>query len=157
MIMAWIFNPHDYEEKDFAPIPAGEHRVRIEDVVFKTFKSKNDGYEITLEVSGFSGKLWYYLVLKHDEPKKTNQNIGSFFDSFGITDWDMSHYRNWIGKVGAVRVKHEDYNGTTSAKVAYCISWAKQEKLPPAKFSGSGAVAGDFAPVNVDESELPFN
>ena len=30
--MAWIFNPNDYEEKDFSPIPAGEHRVRIEDV-----------------------------------------------------------------------------------------------------------------------------
>ena len=25
--MAWIFNPNDYEEKDFAPIPEGEHRV----------------------------------------------------------------------------------------------------------------------------------
>ena len=24
--MAWIFNPNDYEEKDFSPIPAGEHR-----------------------------------------------------------------------------------------------------------------------------------
>ena len=96
-------------------------------------------------------------IFKKDDPKKTNQSIGSFFDSFGITDWDMSHYRNWVGKVGAVRVKHEDYNGTTSAKVAYCISWAKQDKLPPAKFSGSAAMGGDFAPVEIDESELPFN
>ena len=155
--MAWIFNPHDYEEKDFAPVPAGEHRVRISDVVFKTFKSGNDGYEITLEVSGYNSKLWHYLTLKKDDPKKTNQNIGSFFDSFGITDWDLNHYRNWIGKVGAVRVKHEDYNGTTSAKVAYCISWAKQEKLPPAKFSGTVSAAGEFAPIEINDSELPFD
>ncbi len=155
--MAWIFNPNDYEEKDFSPIPAGEHRVRIEEVTFKTFKSGNDGYEITLEVSGYGSKLWHRLVLKKEDPKKTNQSIGSFFDSFGITDYDLSHYRNWVGKVGAVRVKHEDYNGTTSAKVAYCISRAKQEKLPEAKFSGGGAPVGDFAPIEIDDSELPFN
>lgn len=151
MNMAWIFNPNDYEEKDFAPVPAGEHRVRIEDVAFKTFKSGNDGYEITLEVSGYGSKLWHYLVLKQDDPKKTNQSIGSFFDSFGITDYDLSHYRNWIGKVGAVRVKHEDYNGTTSAKVAYCISRAKQDKLPEAKFSGSAVPAPEIV-----DFELPF-
>ena len=155
--MAWIFNPHDYEEKDFAPVPEGDHRVRIAEVVFKTFKSGNEGYEITLDVSGHNSKLWHYLVLKQDDPKKTNQNIGSFFDSFEITDWDLSHYRNWVGKVGAVRVKHEDYNGTTSAKVAYCISWAKQEKLPAAKFSGTVASAGGFNPVEIDDAELPFN
>ena len=155
--MAWIFNPNDYEEKDFAPIPAGEHRVRIEDVTFKTFKSGNKGYEITLEVSGYNSKLWHYLVLREEEEVQTNKNIGRFFNSFGITDYDMNHYRNWIGKVGAVRVKHEDYNGTTSAKVAYCISWAKQEKLPPAKFSGTASPAGDFAPLEIDDSELPFN
>ena len=155
-MMTWIFNPNDYEEKDFAPIPEGEHRVRIEDVVFKTFKSGNQGYEITLEVSGFNGKLWHYLVLKQDDPKKTNQSIGSFFDSFGITDFDLSHYRNWIGKVGAVRVRHEAYNGSTSAKVAYCISRSKQDKLPEAKFAGS-AQPGEFAPIEIDDSELPFN
>ena len=117
-------------------------------------EKNNDGYEITLEVSGYNSKLWHYLVLKQDDPKKTNQSIGSFFDSFGITDFDLSHYRGWIGKVGAVRVKHEDYNGTTSAKVAYCISRAKQEKLPEAQFPvGSATVT--LTPI-VEDSELPF-
>ena len=157
--MAWIFNPNDYEEKDFAPIPAGEHRVRIEDVAFKTFKSGNDGYEITLEVSGYNGKLWHYLVLKQDDPKKTNQSIGSFFDSFGITNYDLSHYRNWIGKVGAVRVKHEDFQGNASAKVAYCISRSKQDKLPEAKFSGMAQTAAqDFSPtMDINPDDLPFS
>ena len=153
----WIFNKADYEERDFSPIPAGEHRVRIADVIFKTFKSNNEGFEITLEVSGHNSKLWHYLVLKHDDPKKTNQNIGSFFDSFGITDYDMSHYRNWIGKVGAVRVKHEDYNGTTSAKVSYCIARTKQDKLPPANFSGTQANTGYAPAMEINHDELPFS
>ena len=152
----WIFNKADYEERDFSPIPAGEHRVRIADVIFKTFKSNNEGFEITLEVSGHNSKLWHYLVLKHDDPKKTNQNIGSFFDSFGITDYDMSHYRNWIGKVGAVRVKHEDYNGTTSAKVSYCIARTKQDKLPAAKFSNEAPAASGFGSINIETDALPF-
>ena len=75
--MAWIFNPNDYEEKDFAPIPEGEHRVRIEDVVFKTFKTGNDGYEITLEVSDIRNQskkkaqlqnnhsLWTYFTMQN--------------------------------------------------------------------------------------------
>ena len=152
--MSWIFNPSDYEAKDFAPVPAGEHRVRIEDAVEKTFRSGNKGYEVTLEVSGYNSKLWHYLVLKQDDPKKTNQSIGSFFDSFGITDYNMDHYRNWIGKVGAVRVKHEDYNGTPSAKVAYCIARSKQDKLPEAKFAAGGA-AVTMMPV-INDADLPF-
>lgn len=156
--MAWIFNPNDYEAKDFAPIPVGDHRVRISEVAFKTFKSNNEGYEITLDVSGHNGKLWHYLVLKHDDPKKTNQNIGSFFDSFGITDVNLANYRAWEGKVGAVRVRHEDYNGTPSAKVAYCISRAKQDELKMGPFVGTSSQAGSYsAPAGINDSELPFD
>ena len=148
----WIFNPSEYEVKDFAPIPAGEHRVRIADVAERTFNSGNQGFEITFEVSGHSGKLWYYLVLQRDDTKKTNQNIGAFFDSFGITDINLGNYRTWIGKVGAVRVKHEEYMGDTKAKVAYCISRRNQEKLPSANFSGMAAES-----FTIDTSNLPFN
>mgnify|MGYP003311507329 CR=1 FL=1 len=154
----WTFNPNEYEEKDYAPIPEGDHRVRIAEVVEKVFRnSGNEGFEITLDVSGYNSKLWYYLVLDPSDTKKTNQRIGTFFDSFGITDMNMAHSHGWVGKVGAVRVKHEDYNGTTSAKVAYCISRAKQDKLPEAKFSGGGAQTGGYTPIDIDDSELPFN
>lgn len=154
MAINWTYNPAEYEESSFSIIPAGDHRVRIDDVTFKTFKSGNDGFEVTLAVSGHSSKLWHYLVLKQDDQKKTNQSLGGFFDSFGITDFDLSHYNGWKGKVGAVRVKHEEYNGTTSAKVAFCLSKKNQEKLPPAQFSGTVATA-TVAPI-VDDSELPF-
>ena len=125
----WTFDPASYEEQDFSIIPAGDHRVRIEDVAERTFSSGNEGYEITLAVNGHSSKLWFYLVLDRNDPKKTNQRLGDFFNSFGITDHSMGSGKQWIGKVGAVRVKHEEYNGNMSAKVAYVINRKKQDKL----------------------------
>ena len=151
--MAWIFNPNEYEAKEFSIIPAGDHRVRIGDVVGKTFKSGNNGFEITLEVSGHGGSLWFYLVLDPTDTKKTNQRIGTFFESFDITDYDLSHYRNWIGKVGGARVKHEEYNGSTRAKVHYLLNKSKQDELPP--WQGKVATAQPTA-VEIDPDELPF-
>lgn len=151
----WTFNAQDYTETDFAIIPAGDHRVRIADVEEKVSSKGNEMYEITFEVSGHNSKLWFYLVLDQNDPKKTNQRIGDFFNSFGITTPAMGTGKQWIGKVGAVRVKHEEYNGNMSAKVAYCINRKNQDKLPPAKFS----VAATAAPTTmapIDAGDLPF-
>lgn len=161
MATNWTFNPADYSANDFAPIPAGDHRVRIFDVVERTFSSGNAGFEITLEVSGHSGKLWFYLVLDHSDPKKTNQRIGTFFESFGIGDFDLSHYRGWVGKIGGVRVKHEEYNGDLKAKVAFCLSRKNQEKLPAWKGDTASTAPSAYtgAPsgmVEVKADDLPF-
>ena len=149
----WNFDPNMYEEQDFRIIPVGDHRVRITDVAEKTFNSGNEGFEITFAVNGYSSKIWHYLVLDRNDSKKTNQRIGDFFNSFAITDYDLSHYRNWIGKVGAVRVKHDDYNGNTSAKVAFVINRKNQDKLEPWK-----EVGGTTAPVGVSvaREDWPF-
>lgn len=157
----WQFDPSMYEESNFSIIPVGDHRVRIEDVVSKQSKTGRDMFEITLAVSGHSSKLWYYLVLDPSDPKKTNQRIGSFFDSFGITDYSLANYIRWKGKVGAVRVVHEEYNGENQAKVRFCLSRKNQDKLPPAKFNteatASAAPVGGFAPIEADDDALPFN
>lgn len=151
----WNFDPSQYEENEFAPIPVGDHRVRIYEVVEKTFSSGNNGYEITLNVSGYSGKLWYYLVLNPADPKKTNQRLGSFFDSFGITDYNLDHHRTWVGKIGAVRVKHEEYKGANTAKVAFCLARKNQDKLDPWKGDTATATASSEF-VEVPEDDLPF-
>lgn len=156
----WNFDPNMYEEKDFAIIPVGDHRVRIVDVEERVSKSGNDMYEITFEVSGHSSRLWHYLVLDRNDPKKTNQRIGEFFNGFGIADNSMGSGKQWIGKVGAVRVKHEEYNGSMGAKVAYILSRKNQDKLPPAKFSATAvsasAPAASFQPTSVAPEDLPF-
>lgn len=157
----WNFDPSQYEEKEgFSIIPAGDHRVRIEDVISKKSKNGRDMFEITLAVSNHSSRLWYYLVLDPADPKKTNQRIGDFFNSFGITDFNMANYPRWKGKVGAVRVVHEEYNGENQAKVRFCLNRKNQDKLPPAKFASVAAAAAptnNYAPITTEDDELPFN
>lgn len=154
----WTFDPSQYEEKNFAIIPVGDYRARIADVVEKTFKSGNQGYEITLEINGYNAKMWFYLVLDSSNPQQTNQRIGEFFNSFGITTPAMGTGKQWIGAVGAVRIKHEEYNGGNTAKVAYVISRNRQDKLPAWK-NTSATTAQTAAPAPSVEipSNLPFD
>lgn len=157
----WNFDPSQYQEKSFGIIPQGDYRVRITEVVERSkdnknlFSSGNEGYEMTLEVNGYNAKLWYYLVLNPNEPQKTNQRIGDFFDSFGITSPAMGTGKQWVGAVGAVRVKHDEYEGRKNAKVAYCLSRKNQEKLPPWK-NGGATQAAPAAPQVEIPSDLPF-
>lgn len=154
----WNYDPSQYSEKNFEIIPVGDYRVRIADVVEKTFKSGNQGYEITLDVNGYNGKLWFYLVLDPSNPQQTNQRIGDFFNSFGITNPAMGTGKQWIGSVGAVRVKHEEYNGENSAKVAYCIARSRQDKLPAWKNPSGAAPQAQPVSASVDiPSDLPFD
>ena len=127
---AWTYNSNDYNARNFAPIPEGDYRVTITDVTEELFNSGNEGFKITLDVPNHKSKLWYYLVLDPRDSKKTNQRIGMFFDSFAIQDEDLSHYNNWIGRDGAVRVKHNQYNGEIKANVAFCLSRSQQQKFP---------------------------
>ena len=152
----WTYNPADYKEAAFEMIPVGDYRVRIKEVVEKKFNSGNEGYELTLEVNGFKSSLWAYLVLDPAEPAKTNQRIGDFFNSFGITSPAMGSGKQWVGQVGAVRVKHDEYNGRTSAKVAYFINRARQDSLPAWKNGGAAAPAqAPTATVDLPD-DLPF-
>ena len=60
----------------------------------------------------------------------TNQKIGDFFRSFDITNPNLNEYPRYIGRVGACRVKHEEYNGEKSPKVWYFLNKTAQAKLP---------------------------
>lgn len=147
--MAWIYDPSQYSEKNFEIIPQGDYRARIADVTEKKFRSGNEGYEITLDINGYNSKMWFYLVLDPSNVAQTNQRIGDFFNSFGITNPAMGSGKQWVGCVGAVRVKHEPYNGQNTAKVAYCIARARQDKLP------AWQNAGTATPVAEETIEIP--
>ena len=159
-MIQWNFNENDYSENNFSIIPVGDFRVRIANAEETKSKNGNDMVVLTLDVSGYSSSLWYYLVFMPDNPQMTNQKLGQIFDSFGITPGDMN-IKNWLGKVGGARVKHEPYNGENTAKVAYFLSRAKVDKLPawqdsPGKASVTGGSANaNFVPIPED-SELPF-
>lgn len=147
--MEWNYDPTQYAERSYELIPIGDHRVRISNVEEKTFKSGNQGYELTLDVSGHSRKLWYYLVLDPSNPAATNQRLGEFFESFRISDYMMGTGKQWIGQVGAVRVKHELYNGNHTDKVQYLLDQEKQLKLPPWQGDAYSATAAVAQPSDI--------
>lgn len=148
----WTFDPSQYKETNFSIIPVGDYRARVADVTEKNFSTGKTGYEITLDINGYNSKMWFYLVLDPSNVAQTNQRIGDFFTSFGITGTAMGTGKQWIGSVGAVRVKHETYNGENRARVAYCIARSRQDKLPAWK-NAPGTPAP--APAAQNEISIP--
>jgi hypothetical protein len=68
----------------------------------------------------------------------------------------MGNGKQWIGMVGAVRVKHDEYNGKKSAKVAYCLNRKNQDKLEPWKnVIGNVTQAAPISQVEIP-ADLPF-
>ncbi len=131
-MITWNYNSKDFKinENTNTLIPEGDHRVVVSRVTIKTYSSGNEGFEIMLDVSGYPGKLWHRIIMDPSNPEKTNHHLGKFFESFAITDYDLNNYESWVGKDGAVRVKHDAYNGSMTAKVIFCITRAYQDKLP---------------------------
>ena len=136
----WKYNSNDFKINENTIIPEGDHRVMISKVTVKSYSSGNEGFEIMLDVSGYPGKLWHRIIMDPIHPEKTNHHLGKFFESFGITNYDLNCYDTWIGKDGAVRVKHDNYNGSISAKVLFCITRAYQTKLPAWKESAGARI-----------------
>lgn len=155
-ILNWSFNADDYKENDFAPIPVGDHRVRIANAEELKSKNGNDMIKLTLDVSGHSGSLWFYLVFMPDNPQMTNQKLGQIFDSFGIAPGNMN-IESWKGKVGGARVKSEKYNGEDTAKVSYFLSRTKVDNLPAWQDPpGRASVTGNSNMVDIGSGDLPF-
>ena len=151
----WNFNAADYEEQSFKPIPIGDYRVRIASAEEQTSSSGRQMIKLILDVSGYSSTIWHFIVFMPENQKLTNQKLGELWNSFGIPQGNFN-LQSWVGKVGAAKVKHEDYNGESNAKIAYFINKSKQDKLPAWKDASSNNVLIDFTPVD-DSGDLPFN
>lgn len=166
--MAWSYKR---ETRQFATIPEGEYRIRIRDVEKKVSAKGNEYLAFQFDVSGRNELLFHNITFLTDKPQITNRMLTQFFDSFkDIPDGDFN-IRNWVGKVGACKIRHEesDYNGgTTQARVHYFIEASKQEQLPPWKepagrkppeknWSEDPRAEEEFMPVPEDATDLPFN
>lgn len=157
--MDWSFQRE--ESKGFSSnIPEGTHRIRIKAAEKAVSKVGNSMLTLQFDVSGYNETLYHYITFMKDNPSMTNRLLTAFFDSFkDIKEGDFN-MQNWIGKVGACTVKHEEYNGSTKSKVGYFIHADKQGGLPAWKEPAGGNVqtSGDdwvSVPVGTDE-EVPF-
>ena len=148
--MEWNFKR---EEQQFESIPVGTHRVRIASVEKAISKNGgNDMLKIVLDVSGYSAKIWHYIVFNVEHPEITNRNLTQLFDSFDIPDGDFN-LKNWVGKAGACVTKVDDYG----AKVRYFVHKNKQKDLPAWKeveTQEAKPKMEDLQPV--EDDDLPF-
>ena len=154
----WNFNSNDYSEQSFKPIPVGDHRVRIASAEEQT--SNNSGRQmikLVLDVSGYNSTIWHYIVFMPENQKLTNQKLGELWNSFGIPQGNFN-LQQWVGKVGAAKVKHEDYNGEPNAKIAYFINKDRQDKLPAWQEPNGGNAPVQNTPnmTEVVVEDLPF-
>ena len=156
-MLNWNYNHQDYLNGGFEPIPPGPHRVRIDNAEEAVSKSGKDMIKLTLDVSGYSGKVFYYMVFVPEYPEQTNKRLGDIYESFGIPQGDLEPLL-WIGKVGAAMLSTEVYEGKEWSKVDYFLTKQEQEKLPPwQELNPRTAAAGKIVPEMVNlETDVPF-
>lgn len=156
--MAWEFKR---EEQQFQVLPEGNYRIRVKEADKAISKNGNDMLVLQFEVSGTTRILYHYIVFLNDRPEITNRMLTQFFDSFaGIPEGDFN-MANWIGKVGACHIKHDEYQGQTRERISYFIKAEKQADLPawqePANAGGGAKVDGDgFMEIPEGDEDLPF-
>ncbi len=153
----WNFDSTQYEETSFKPIPVGDHRMRVASAEEQTSNSGNQMIKLVLEVSGYNSTIWHWIVFMPENQKLTNQKLGEFWNSFGIQQGNFN-LQSWVGKVGAGKVVHKDYNGLPNAKVSYFISKDRQDKLPAWQETNKfGAADGFVESADLNDLDLPFN
>lgn len=132
-VMGYWAKPNRFTYENFIEIPEGDHRVQISNVGVEEFNEGKKCFEIAFKVSGHHGKLWFYLWFDPNDKVKNAKKFKSFFNSFGIRDYNLTHYNDWIGKFGAVRVRHDQADCTCEreARVIFCIAGMRQMYLPP--------------------------
>ena len=145
----WKNRPNTYKHQGFIDIPEGNHRVRICRVEVERFSKKRKCFEITLEVSGYHGKLWHHIWYDPEKIVECGKSFYPFFYSFEIGDHDLAHYKKWVGANGAVSVDYYYGDDGFEAKYIRCIYGKQKDKLPPWK-----EAPYDFKPDF--SKELPF-
>lgn len=130
-MMNWNYNAADYNPNDTALLRVGYHNVRITNATQTFAQNGTEGLEISLEVYGYNNKLRHYIWFNFENPGYTNMLLGSFFDSFGISENERNNFDCWLGKEGVVNVSHVEYKGRMIAKVSSCIRKEFQKTVSP--------------------------
>lgn len=147
------------EEQKFDVIPEGQYRIRIKSAEKAKSKKGSNMLALQFEVSGQNSLLYHYIVFLQDKPEITNRMLTQFYDSFKDIPEGDTNLANWIGKVGACKVKHDEYNGNTTAKVSYFIKAEKQADLPAWSEPKTNASDGFMQVTDkvIEDKGLPFD
>ena len=162
-IIDFPYNDSEYKEINYALIPAGNHRVRIDNAEIKTSSTGKNMVVLTLAVSGFNSKLWRNIIIDQSTPeaaKRTNQWLGEVFRAFDITPGDLE-LDHWLGKTGGAKVKHStDNKGEQRAEVHYFLRRSELDKLPAWQEGSNGDSDSEefdsFYGETFDPERIPF-
>ena len=150
----WKYNPENYNANGFGLIPDGDYRVRIEEAEEKVSRTGKDMIQLTLKVSGYNSKIWFYLVFDNSNEQMTqmtDQRLGSIYDSFQIEPGNLNTY-DWEGKVGGARIKQKaDQNGNMRSEITRFLPRNKVDSLPAwLEGSAKSPQGGTINPEMVD-------
>lgn len=126
----WQDQPNTYKYPNLINIPKGCHRVRVCKVEVERFQNKKKCFKLTLDVSGYHGKLWHYLWYDPKKIERCKKEFGLFFCSCGIEDWNIDNYKNWVGVYGAVSFYYECREHEFEAKGLTFLCGKQKNKLP---------------------------
>lgn len=149
--MAWEYKR---EEQKFEQIPEGRYRIRIKSAEKAVSKKGNDMLALQFEVSGSRQILYHYISFLDDRPEITNRMLTAFFDSFSAIEDGDFNMTNWIGKVGACVVKHDDDG---RARISYFIKADKQGDLPMWQEADGRRVNSSGFEEVLDNDDIPFS
>lgn len=152
--MSWQY---EREEQKFNIVPEGAHRIRVKSAEKAVSKNGNDMLVLQFEVSGYTSLLFHYIVFLDDRPEITNRMLTQFFDAFPTIPEGDFNMNNWVGKVGACIVKHEEYQGQASAKIRYFLRKEKQDGLPPWKEPNGLTTDKDGYIEAPSDLDIPFD
>ena len=128
----WKYDPKNYDADSHELIPVGDYRVRIEEAVEQVSRTGKEMIRLKLKVSGYNIPVWHYVVFdssNEESRKRTDQRLGSIYDSFGIPCGNLNPY-DWKGKTGGARIKNRpDDNGDMRSEIHYFLSRKKTERL----------------------------
>lgn len=144
----WDIISNKYKINNFIGIPEGCHRAEITKVKTKKYSTNKKRFIITLKVAHYRGKIWYDLWYDFENKYKDARKWTHFFTSFEINDTDISNYKEWVGKKGAIRVRtgfegpdpsiryedlteEQENNLYYTQKVVSCVFGEEKDKLPP--------------------------
>ena len=138
--MGWQFK---HTENEFPVIPEGKYRVVI--VGAEKAVSKHSGKDmlvIKMLVSGYKSNVFAYIPFLDDRPEITNRILTQLFECFQIEEgnFDLNSY---LGKSGGIAIKHDEYDGKTTAKFHYFLRRKEVDKLP--------AFVGEVPAFNFEE------
>ena len=163
-MMNWNFNVNDYNPNKKTLIEEGKHRVRISCVKPTCAKNGTQGLQIVFKVNGYDKELKHYIWFNSNNPERTNQLLGEFYDSFFIPFENYQNCSAWFGKEGAVYVIHDIYRGHKISKVSYCVPRNEQNDIPAwiesvPVFNNTNAFNNPIAPpvVSVERDFGSFN